>query len=68
MTATARVDRERCMGTGLCRVAAPKIFDMDASGHSFTLRDRLDSEEEIEVVRDAVESCPLEAISLVTDG
>lgn len=56
------------MGTGLCRVAAPGIFDMDASGHSFTLRDRLESDEEIEVVRDAVESCPLEAISLVTDG
>lgn len=56
------------MGTGLCRVAAPGIFDMDASGHSFTLRDHLESDEEIEVVRDAVDSCPLEAISLVSDG
>lgn len=66
MKATPRVDRDRCMGTGLCQVTAPKIFEMDAEGHSVPIQTELDNAEDIELVREAVDSCPLEAITLTT--
>lgn len=67
MKVMPRVDRDRCMGTGLCHVTAPKLFDLDQEGHSVPLVDELDSAEDVEFAREAVDGCPLEAITLVTE-
>ena len=54
------VDRERCMGSGVCSFHAPNTFDLDDECKSFVVGVN-DPEESI---RNAVESCPQRAISV----
>lgn len=58
-------DRDRCMGTGNCVFIAPHVFDVDATG-----RVRLIGpvEEGDELVRQAVEACPMGALTLIEDA
>ena len=54
------VDRERCMGSGVCSFHAPNTFDLDDECKSFVVGVN-DPEESI---RNAAESCPQRAISV----
>ncbi|NUU21531.1 MAG: ferredoxin [Streptomycetaceae bacterium] len=57
----ASVDRHVCVRTGLCAATAPGEFDLDESGQG---RAKADSVPTSQTVRDAAESCPVEAITL----
>ena len=54
------VDRERCMGSGVCSFHAPNSFDLDDSCKSVVLG----WNDPDEAIHNAVESCPQRAISL----
>jgi ferredoxin len=55
------VDRDLCMGSGLCMVYAPDTFDIDDEARSF-VKDRAGGT--IEQVRAAVEACPTRALRM----
>jgi ferredoxin len=54
------IDRERCMGSGVCSFHAPSTFDLDDACKSYVVGVN-DSEESI---RNAAESCPQRAITV----
>ncbi|WP_280268144.1 ferredoxin [Nocardia wallacei] len=55
------VDRERCIGAGMCVMTAPGIFDQDdEDGRVILLGTAPDRESE---VREAVQVCPSGAIT-----
>jgi ferredoxin len=58
------VDRDRCMGSGLCIVYAPGTFAHDDEAKAVVLDARTDPES---AVRTAIEACPMTAISAVED-
>jgi ferredoxin len=59
------IDREQCMGSGMCTVYAPETFDMDDEGKAMVIDPAGNSAEEI---RTAAASCPTGAIILRTVG
>ena len=59
----AKVIRENCIGCGACQAIAPSIFEIDDEGLSKVKKEKI-SDEEVELTRDAVESCPTGAITL----
>lgn len=57
-----RVDRERCIGAGMCALTAPAAFDQDDSdGRVLLLNPATDPGS----VREAVRVCPSGAITIV---
>ena len=58
------VDRETCMGSGVCCVYAPRTFELDDAGIS-TVRDP--SGDGPDEVRAAAEGCPTRSI-VVREG
>jgi ferredoxin len=59
-----RVDPERCQGHTLCAMIAPRMFELDdVDGHSSAVREDVPAGEEARV-REAVHSCPEQAITL----
>jgi ferredoxin len=57
-------DRERCVGGGLCLLAAPAVFDQSENdGRVLVLIDAPDRDDE-DAVRAAVAVCPARALSL----
>ncbi len=58
------VDPERCQGHTLCAMIAPKVFQLDEiDGHSSPLSEDVPADQE-EQVREAVRSCPEQAITI----
>jgi ferredoxin len=55
------VDRELCMGTGMCIVYAPLTFAHDAEAKAVVLEPLGDA---LSDIRGAVEACPMGALSL----
>lgn len=55
------VDKNKCIGCGTCVALAPKSFKMDDSGKSVALNPAQDNDE---VIQNAIDSCPVDAISL----
>ncbi len=56
------VDREICMGSGLCIVYAPGTFDVDDNTKSVVKNAEGDS---IDAIRNAIEACPTGALRLI---
>lgn len=63
MRVTPTVDRSLCQGHGQCQDIAPDYFEVRDDGLAYLLRD-VDSAEGLELVRDASNRCPVEAISI----
>ncbi|MFJ2738609.1 ferredoxin [Streptomyces sp. NPDC087440] len=61
-----RASRERCIGSGMCALTAPGVFDQDAEdGFVQILRPRLPrTDPDAEAAREAVGNCPAEALGL----
>ncbi|MER5872382.1 ferredoxin [Streptomyces sp. NPDC002044] len=57
------LDRDKCVGSGLCVLAAPDWFDQDERGIAIVLDDRPSGEGEDEVEQ-AAYTCPALAIDL----
>jgi ferredoxin len=58
-----QVDREKCLGSGLCLLKAPTVFDQDDEGLVLLLEAQPGTSAE-EAVRNAEKSCPAEAITV----
>lgn len=58
------VDREVCIGSGMCVVYAPNTFNQDDETKSFVTDPAGD---DIDVIRSAVDACPTGALSLGPD-
>ena len=52
-----RVDKEKCIGCGVCLSIAPEFFEFDEDGKSSPKKDDGD-----EKVREAANACPVGAI------
>jgi len=59
----ARVNRDLCIGCGLCEGICPKVFKMDEENIATVVTENI-PQEEMENVREAAESCPVSAIEL----
>jgi ferredoxin len=59
-----RADRDRCVGSGMCTLTAPEVFDQDTQeGLVVLLRNRLHrADPDTEAAREAEGLCPAEAI------
>jgi ferredoxin len=58
----AIVDKDTCIGCGLCPSICPEVFDMDDDGKAHAIVDEVPSENEGEA-QEAAESCPVSAIA-----
>jgi ferredoxin len=61
---TITVDRERCMGSGMCIVYAPGTFAHDDQAKAIVVDPAGDA---IDAIRTAVEACPTSALRLLED-
>lgn len=52
------VDKEKCIGCGLCASICEEVFEMGKDGKAF-----VKAQKDIPCVKEALESCPVEAIS-----
>jgi len=59
------VDRELCMGSGMCIVYAPGTFAHDDETKAIVVDPEGDP---IDAIRNAVQACPTSAITLVTEN
>lgn len=57
------VDRAKCTGLGICESLAPDFFEVDDLGELVFKADVVDNGQ-LDDVRQAVDSCPTEALSL----
>ncbi len=64
MSWSVTVDRDRCIGSGMCVVYASGSFTQDAEAKAVVLPA---IEDDLDTVRTAVEACPTHALQL-TDG
>ncbi len=59
----AHVDKDLCIGCGLCPTVAPDIYDMDEDGKAKVIIDDIPSDKEGEA-KEGAESCPVGAIAV----
>ncbi|MFE7552003.1 ferredoxin [Streptomyces gardneri] len=62
------VDRDRCLGAGMCALTAPQVFDQDEEEGLVVLLDALPPQERHAAVRVAVGVCPASVITLTRHG
>jgi ferredoxin len=63
-TVSIVVDRELCMGSGMCIIYAPNTFAHDDETKATVVDPTGDP---LDAIRNAVQACPTSAIRLVTD-
>ncbi|WP_125154585.1 ferredoxin [Clostridium rectalis] len=59
----AYVDKDTCIGCGLCPGIAPEVFEMDDDGKAKTIVDQV-PEKSQDSSKEAEESCPVNAIEV----
>ena len=64
-TPVVTVDRDCCIGSGMCVIYAPGTFDQDATAKA-VVRDPVT--DGLDAIRTAVEACPTRALSLVSEN
>ncbi|MGV2920451.1 ferredoxin [Streptomyces alfalfae] len=57
------VDRDRCVGAGMCALTAPAVFTQDDDGFSEVIPGREDGGGD-PMVKEALRACPVQAITL----
>lgn len=62
-----QVDRERCVGAGMCALTAPDVFTQDDDGLSVVLPGRAETVGGHPSVGEAVRACPVGAVALSAD-
>lgn len=61
------VDRDRCMGNGVCEGIHPAVFEVGDDGIVFTHDENI-RENDRELITRAVESCPTQALRIADDS
>lgn len=56
-----KVDQDKCMGCGLCASICPEVFELK-NGKS-QVKEKADLEKNEDCVKEAMDSCPAQAIS-----
>ena len=59
---TILIDRDRCMGSGMCIMYAPSTFDYDEDTKAIVIDTHGDS---VDSLRIAVEACPTSALRIL---
>ncbi|MFV8130434.1 ferredoxin [Streptomyces syringium] len=59
-----RIDRERCLGAGMCALTAPEVFDQDTEGGRVLLLDTDPPPARSLAIRRAAYACPSGAITV----
>lgn len=59
------VDRERCIGAGMCALIAPEVFDQDEADGRVRLLEPAPTAAHHSTAREAAHSCPAAAIGLL---
>ncbi len=59
----AVVNKDLCIGCGLCPSICPEVFSMDDDGLAVAIDEELD-ESVIDSAKEAEESCPVDAITV----
>jgi ferredoxin len=57
------VDKETCIGCGLCPDICPEIFSMDDDGKAIALDNEI-PDDLVDSAKEAEEQCPVEAITV----
>lgn len=65
MALEVRVDRARCIGSGVCARVAPGVFDLDDEGVAVVIDPQAGSRSQLFA---AAETCPTFAIIVVDNG
>jgi ferredoxin len=63
-----RVDRECCIGAGMCALTAPDVFDQDPDDGKVLLLDPTPPPKRRAAAGQAAQACPSGAISVRADG
>jgi ferredoxin len=63
----AEVDRHKCQGMALCEALDAQRFQVQGDGKMHVLQPELADPEALEVAREAVITCPNDAISFVDE-
>ncbi|MGW0765744.1 ferredoxin [Streptomyces sp. NPDC002676] len=61
------IDKDVCIGAGLCALTAPGVFTQDDDGYSMLLPGREDGAGD-PMVKEAVRGCPVSAITVAEAG
>ncbi|MCF6460720.1 ferredoxin [Clostridium sp. Cult3] len=59
----AVVDKDACIGCGLCTSICPEVFSMDDDGLAVAIDEKLD-DSVIDSAKEAEDSCPTDAITV----
>lgn len=57
------VNRDKCVGIGMCEVSAPEVFEVGDDGQAHVLVEEI-AEADEEGVREAVANCPTESLTI----
>jgi ferredoxin len=52
-----KIDKKKCIGCGLCASICEEVFEMGSDGKA-----KVKAQKNIPCVKEAIESCPVEAI------
>ncbi|MBT2457372.1 ferredoxin [Streptomyces sp. ISL-86] len=63
-----RVDRDRCLGSGMCALTAPEVFDQDEDEGLVVLLNARPPQEHLAAVRLAAGVCPASVITSTERG
>jgi ferredoxin len=57
------VDKDACIGCGLCTAVCPEVFDMDSDGKAVAVGSEI-AESVLSSAKEAADQCPVAAISV----
>lgn len=59
-----RVNKEKCIGCGMCATLCPDVFELKEDGKS-SIKEGADLNKNEDCIKQAVESCPVGAIEKI---